>query len=486
MLKGVGNNKQIVSGEVTEWTEALIESPYLITNKVIYSKGESPLYRMAILVDNGAKAVLLEEGGKNYHPLILLGDADIPAIAGIGKHNLHGKIMTVDSMSGSIYFEKVKYKKKISLERVIKTHNTQTDVYVNVGYPTALKAAAETGADGIGLLRTEFCAARTLSKVLNEKVTRFTTIKQLIEKTSEADAVYIMANNDNLKNYLISDLKDAIITAGNFFGEKDITVRTLDIARGEKEALGNRGIRRCIAEGGHSLRVIAEAAKKALKEKRERLNIVIILPLVSHYSQIKTTLDIFLNSGLKLRNQSTQERMSIKFGWEIEQPAASQNNEIWIDAFTREYGQPPHVIGIGTNDLTQFTIAFGRDVYSQEKDQKAKNYLKNLYDERDFSVIRQIYEVSKQCRKAGIKLFLLGEAAADQTCARLFLSFSIIPSVSISKVKLVRNIAYTFEEKKTTPQEIVSEYVDSICNNYPKKARAVVRKNLLKNFDIYL
>lgn len=482
MLKGIGNNKGLVTGEVLDWTEELIGSPHLIKNKIIYSKGESPLYRMTILIDNGAKAVLLEEGGKNYHPLILLGDAGVPAIAGIGEHNLHNKVALIDSINGNIYFNKISYKKMLFTEKVIKTHKAKAEVYVNVGYPTSFKIAASTGADGIGLFRTEFCAARTLSKVLNEKIYKTTTIKQLIEKTNEADAVYAMASHNHLKDYLIADLRDAIMAAGTFFGEKDITIRTFDIARGENDALGNRGIRRCIAEGGHSLQVIAKAIKKVSKKMGGGLNIVIILPLVSHYSQIKMALDIFLNSGLTLKKHCAQDRTGIKFGWEIEQPAASQNNEIWIEAFTKEYGQPPHVIGIGTNDLTQFTIALGRDIYSQEKKQKARNYLRRLYDEKDFSVIRQIYDVSRQCKEYGIKLFLLGEAAADPTYARLLLSFGIVPSVSINKVKLVKNIAYTFEKKRTTPNEVIKEYVGSVCNGYPKKVRTSVRERLLKNF----
>lgn len=479
LIKGIGNNKKVVTGKVIEWTEDLIESIHLIKGKIIYSKGESPLYRMAILIDNGAKAVLLEEGGRNFHPMILLGDAGISAIVGIGNHELHNKTVMVDSIKGYIYYNKKSYKHVSSAKRVLKTRKVKTEVYVNVGYPTAFEEAALTGAEGIGLFRTEFCAARTLSKVLNKRISKTTTIKQLIEKTNEADTVYAMAKHDRLKDYLIADLKDAIIVAGTSFRGKDITIRTFDIARGDNDALGNRGIRRCVAEGGHSIRVISEAIKKALKSKKGRMNIVVILPLVSHYSQIKAALDIFLKSGLTLKKPKSKSRMDIKFGWEIEQPAASQNNEIWIEAFTKEYGQPPHVIGIGTNDLTQFTIALGRDIYSQEKELKAKKYLMKLYDERDYSVIRQIYEVSRCCEKAGVKLFLLGEAAAEPTYARLLLSFGIVPSVSIGKIKLVRNIAYNFEKEKVSREDVIREYVASVCKDYPRKVRRVVCEKLL-------
>lgn len=485
LAKGVGNNKKIEVGRVIEWSEDLIASPHLIKNKIIYSRGKAPLYRMAFLIENGAKAVLLEKGGRNYHPLILLRDAVIPAIAGIGTANLHGKTVTADSINGVVYQGRIEYK-KLRIEKIIKVQKTASDVYVNVGYPTAFESAARTGADGIGLFRTEFCAAKTLSKILSYKISPKVTVKQLIEKTSEADALYTIVKHNNLKNYIKNDLTDAIVTAAHYFGEKEIIIRTIDIARDEKDALGNRGIRRCLAEGGYSLRLLSEAVKDALKKNNSTsLNIGIILPLVSHYSQIKTALDIFLQSGLQLKKYGSENKMSIKFGWEIEQPAASQNIGIWIEAFTKEYGQAPHMIGIGTNDLTQFTIALGRDVYSQEKSQKSKRYLKNLYDEKDFSVVRQIYEVSKHCKSSGIKLFLLGEAAADLDYARLILSFGIVPSVSIDGFNKVKDIIYMLEKKNTLPKQVIAEYVDNICKSYPKKVRGAIKKPLLEFFDIY-
>jgi phosphotransferase system enzyme I (PtsI) len=485
LVTGVGNNNGVVSGEVAEWTHGLLEYPDLISGKIVYSRGDSPLYRMAILADNGARGVLLEEGGKNYHPLILLGDAGTPAIAGVGELDLLGEVITLDSVSGSIYSGTTGETKTHVVERGREAPSAAAEVYVNVGYPAAIEAAAYTGADGIGLFRTEFCAARTLSRVLGEKVSPTSTVRELIEQTNEADAVYAMAKDERLADFLVADLRDAILTAGRYFPGSDITVRTLDMARGENDPLGNRGIRRCVAEGGHTLRVVAQAVKEAMAtEKGAYLNIVLILPLVSHYSQISTSLDVFLDSGLCLRRLGNQNRGSVKFGWEIEQPAASQNNRIWLEAFEEQYGRPPDVIGIGTNDLTQFTIALGRDVYSQEEKEKPRAYLRSLYDEKDSSVVRQVYEVAAHCRDKGVKLFLLGEAAADPTYIGLLMSFGIIPSVSISKVQVVKNMISARLKEATEPETAVVTYIDSVCGQYPAKARRLVREQLFRTFGI--
>ncbi len=482
LIKGIGNIDRTVTGQVIEWTESLIETPNLIKDKIVYNKGDAPLYRIAFLIENNAKAVLLEKGGRNYHPLILLSDALMPAIAGIGKANLAGKRITIDSGKGVLYEGEVELKEKIKSPKKEETEavKTKTKVYVNVGYPTALEAAAKTGADGIGLLRTEFIAAKTLSKILNEEISKGITIKQRIEKSNEADVIYAIAKHGAFKKRLKDDLKETIIKALDYFEKKEIIIRTFDIARDEDDPLGNRGIRRCISEGGYSLKILAESIKETLlKKERVNCNIGVILPLVSHYPQIKAALDIILSSGLSLRKDGVYDKTSIRFGWEIEQPAASQNNEIWLEVFKREYGQPPHFIGIGTNDLTQFTIALARDAHSKEKDQKVKKYLMKLYDETDFSVIRQIYEVSIQCRKVGTRLFLLGEAAARPPFTQLILSFDIIPSVGIDSVKKVKRVVYEFEKGRIR-QRVIREYVATVCDQYSSKVRAFLKSKLLQ------
>jgi len=486
LAKGVGGINRAETGQVINWSDSLINTPDAIREKIVYSKGDTPLYRIAILIDNGAKAVLLEKGGRNYHPLILLSDAIVPGIAGIGEVNLAGKVVTVDSGEGVVYEGRAELKKRVGVteeDKEIKVPRIKSKVYVNVGYPTALEVAAKTGADGVGLLRTEFTAVRTLSRLLTKKIFKGMTVKQLTEKSNEADIIYAMAKHKDLKKHMKSDLVTTVTGAINWFGEREVIIRTFDLARDEDDPLGNRGIRRCIAEGGHSLRVLAEAIKESLAAGEGNHKLGIILPLVSHYSQIETALEIILDTGLTLDRRENDSKARIRFGWEIEQPAASQNNEIWLEAFTREYGEPPHFIGIGTNDLTQFTIALGRDVYSREKEPKVKEYLRQLYDEKDFSVIKQIYEISRQCRGIGTRLFLLGEAAANLEYAKLILSFGIVPSVSIGSVRKIRHLAYEFERKQT-PKEVIEKYVDSLCKKYPSQASNSLRLQLLKTFGV--
>ena len=267
------------------------------------------------------------------------------------------------------------------------------------------------------------------------------------------------------------------------FGSKEIIIRTPDIPRTSDDTMGNRGVRRCIAEGGHILRILAQAIIQTINDNEGEQTLGIILPLVSHYSQIATVLDIFIDEGLRLETEGKRSKYDIRFGWEIEQPAASLNNGLWLRAFEAEYGQTPHFIGIGTNDLTQFTMAVGRDIHTQEEDPGVREYLGDLYSEDDFSVVKQIYDVSKQVDAVGTRLFLLGEAAGSPEFLELVLAFGIIPSVGINKVREVRRLVKEFETDGD-PRSVIVKYINNVSSCYPSSAGKQIQSYLLEIFDL--
>ena len=85
LAHGVGGIKGTISGKVIIWDDTFYDNSKSLEGKIVYNTGNIPLYRAAFLVDARAKCVLMEKGGKNFHPLILLNDALIPSIAGIGN-----------------------------------------------------------------------------------------------------------------------------------------------------------------------------------------------------------------------------------------------------------------------------------------------------------------------------------------------------------------------------------------------------------------
>jgi phosphotransferase system enzyme I (PtsI) len=449
---------------------------------VVYDKGQTPLFRAAFVIEHGAVAFLMAEGGKNYHPLILAIEAGVPTIAGIGKlDNLAGKIVTVDSHHGQVYEGQSSALYNAPQSPTLQNVADVPDVYVNVGYPTGLKQAAHSGAAGLGLLRTEFAAVKTLALHLNQKLADGRKWRELLERPggNEADALYTIAQDPQSKDVLKAGFRDVIADAVDQFGPREIIVRTLDIARRLDEPMGNRGIRRCVGSGGVTIRLLCEAIREVLEKKGGQIGL--ILPLVSHYAQIKAAVECLLASGLNLYQAGTHAPNQITFGWEIEQPAASQNNLLWLTAFTTEFGQPPHMIGIGTNDLTQFTIALGRDADAEETDPKLGNYLRKLYDEHDFSVIKQILEVAYQCRQWGTRSFLLGQAGADPILAPLLFAYQVTPSVAVARVDDVRIMAAA-SVKSAAKEKAIKTYQDVVLAKYPLSCQRKVESTLNEFF----
>ncbi|MCH7700852.1 MAG: hypothetical protein IID37_04120 [Planctomycetes bacterium] len=478
IAQGVARAPYSSIGTVVEWTDGLLDTPDLLKGKVVYDKGVTPLYRTAFIVENGARGLLMAAGGRNSHALILASEAGIPALAGIGNVTLLGQVVTIDPVAGCVYKGEVDVAESIDSS----TTGTYTDcppVYVNVSYPSALSSAASTGADGIGLLRTEFVAAKTLAMNLQVTMSNGGLVIDMLKESNEADTIYAMAEDAKLRPILRQAFVDVLEQAVQAFGNREIIVRTIDIPRRVNDPMGNRGIRRCIASGGATIRIVGEAVRSVLESVQA--NIGIVLPLVSHYSQIRESLSMLRRAGIDFVGSPEKEPGKASFGWEIEQPSGSQNNEIWLAAFTAEFGYPPQFIGIGTNDLTQFTIALGRDAYSEETDVSSRRYLKSLYDELDFSVVRQIVTVADQCRALGVRVFLLGEAASNPVLAPLLAAFDIIPSTSVAYVSNVRRMLHAWHLHGSVEKSI-SAYIDHAAELYPLNVRDVVVKQIEKFF----
>jgi pyruvate,water dikinase len=484
LASGTKGTPTLATATVLEWQDIFLDHPELLSGAVIYDRQQTPLFKAAFIVEHGAAALLMAEGGKNYHPLILATEAGIPAIAGIGKRDdLAGRLVTVDAGSGQVYAGELELPRvSSSLPSSPVTPETPA-VYVNVGYPSGLREAAASGASGIGLMRTEFAAVKTLALHLRQALDNGMTCRELLEQEdgNEADTIYALAKDNHGQHLLRKGFRETVAEAVRRFGPRQVIVRTLDIARRLDEPMGNRGIRRCVSSGGKTIELLCEAIREVLEEQDGRIGL--ILPLVSHYSQIRKTMEIMLKSGLNLRRAGSDAPHQIDFGWEIEQPAASQNNQLWLSAFIQEFGQAPHMIGIGTNDLTQFTIALGRDAHTEEKVTEIAQYLHDLYDERDFSVVRQVIESACQCRRVGTRVFLLGQAGADRLLAPLLFAYQVTPSVAATRVRDVQAMALE-SLSKGAQERALRIYKNWVLERYPAAIRATVEHDLDEFFQV--
>jgi phosphotransferase system enzyme I (PtsI) len=475
--RGVAGGRALATGVVVEWEESFFEDGDL-RGAVLYFRGDIPLIVTAYAIEHGISALLVANGGRNYHPLILAREAGIPVIVGVGQLEITGRLVTVDGQQGVVYQGAPDPESQLRFAPPDAGQDGRVPVYANIGYPAALAAAAKSGAAGLGLFRTEFTAVRSLALHLLERLSSGERLIDVVRKANEADAIYRVADDPKLAPLLVDGFEEAFGQALDTFGSREIFIRTMDIARGSNDPMGNRGIRRDVAEGGASIRLIGKAILRVLAHRDA--NIGVILPLVSHYPQISFAAHTLLASGLTFAKDRDRDRR-IMFGWEIEQPAAAMNQHLWMHAYEAEFGFPPDLIGIGTNDLTQFTLAVHRDIGAEERSTEVHDYLSSLYDERDYSVVRQIAEVAAACRGTGTRVFLLGQAAANPLLAPLLLLLGVAPSVGIGDVAAVRKLFAELDRRRRRG-DLTDEYVRFVSSQYPANARKAVEELLVTFF----
>jgi len=284
-------------------------------------------------------------------------------------------------------------------------------VKVNVALPEAAKRAAETGADGVGLLRAE----------------------HMITSTGTHPAEFIRQGQ---KDQLVRAVRTGIESVVKHFDGKPVWYRTFDartdefknLKGGEKEPeeenpmLGWHGIRRDLDEP-EMLKAQFEAIKQLLEQGYK--NIGVMLPFVHSAEQVREARRIAEEVGLK------QEKGILEFGVMIETPASVQI----IDELIAE---GIDFASFGTNDLTQLTLGLDRN------NERIQKHFTALHP----AILRQLKYVIEKCRKAGVKTSICGQAASNPEMASKLIRYGISSlSANIDAVKEIRAVVLR-EEKK--------------------------------------
>ncbi|MDO8628017.1 MAG: phosphoenolpyruvate synthase [Candidatus Diapherotrites archaeon] len=274
-------------------------------------------------------------------------------------------------------------------------------VKVNVALPEAAIKAAETGADGVGLLRAE----------------------HMITASGIHPIKYIRENHPE---ELVKIVKEGIKKVASLFKDKPVWYRTFDartdefrhLKGGELEPhednpmLGWHGVRRGLDEPE-----LIKAEFKAIKELVQEgfSNIGVMLPFVQAAEEVKQAKALAKSVGLEPRKDA-------KFGVMIETPGA-----VWsIDELIAE---GIDFISFGTNDLTQLTLGLDRN---NEKIQK-------WFTANHPAIMRQLQYVISKCRKAGVTTSICGQAASDPEIVKKLIGFGIDSvSANIDAVKKIK------------------------------------------------
>jgi len=357
-----------------------------------------------------AGAIVTDEGGMACHAAIVSRELGCPAVVGTKKATSllkDGMEITVDGGKGIVYEGRValaasaKPASAASGGGVVFTKPiTATEIKVNVSEPDRAQAAADTMADGVGLLR----------------------IEHMILGKGKTPNWYI--KNGKTEEYINELVKGIKIVADAFY-PKPVWVRTLDAPTDEFRAmeggegephehnpmLGWRGIRRDLTETDH-FRLEIRAFKKL--HEMGLSNVGIMLPMVQHVREFQQAKAIMVDEGLDLEK--------IDVGIMVETPGAALTIEDFIE-------DGIDFVSFGTNDLTQYTLAVDRN----------NENVAGLYSELHPAILKLIEYVVERCNEAGVKTSICGQAGSYPEMAKRLVEIGITSiSANIDAVATVR------------------------------------------------
>ena len=349
-------------------------------------------------------AFVTDVGGATSHTAILARSMTIPAVVGLrGAREVirDGELLIVDGFRGVIIInpdervlEEYRLRKtQIELERSklkrlkkadpLTLDDVRVDLLANIELPDDVQAAKDNGADGIGLFRTEFLFLNR--REIPSEDEQFEAYRKVVKG---------MAG------------KPVVIRTYDLGADK-----ALDQARSAiNPALGLRGIRLSLSEPamfGVQLRAILRAARFG--------PVRILIPMISNAQEVDATRAALDRAREELRDRRVAYGDDIKLGGMIEIPAAA----LALNMFLKRLD----FLSIGTNDLTQYTLAIDR----------GDEEVAGLYDSLHPAVLMLIAHTLAGGEKAGVPVSICGELAGNPKLTRLLLGmglrhFSMHPS----------------------------------------------------------
>ena len=414
---------------------------------VLVAKDLTPSMTVGLKKEN-ISAILTDIGGKTSHSAILARALEIPAVLGIPQvldQVSDGQQAIVDGESGEVILspdedtlksytaqwkEQQEQKAMLSVYRDRKTQDADGrnyELYSNIGSVAEAQIALENGAEGIGLFRTEFLFMdRTAMPTEQEQYEAYKAVSDIMQG------------------------KEVIIRTLDVGGDKEISY--LKMESEQNPFLGWRAIRYCLEESD----LFKVQIRALLRAGAEHKNIKIMLPLVTGVQEIRAAKQLLEECKQELAAQGIAYDDNIQVGIMIETPAAA----LIADLLAKEAA----FFSIGTNDLTQYTLAVDRG--------NAK--VENLYTTLHPAVLRSIRSIIRAAKEAKIPVGMCGEAAADPALIPLLLEFGLDEmSVSASSILKTRKIVSQWSQKETAEVEqkamqldepqAVEEYLLSVC-----------------------
>lgn len=375
---------------------AKAESIELTDNCVIVAVDLSPA-QTAQLDPQKVAGICLEAGGRTSHSAIIARAMGIPCIvkaegalaltAGGQDVILDGKRghlwLTPDAETRSrlteertIWMADIAEKKQQASKPAVTKDGLKIDVHANIGGLEDVKSALENGAEGVGLLRTEF-----------------------VFQSQET----LPTEDDQFQIY--RDIAAAL-------GDKPLTIRSLDVggdkplpaypmAEEENPFLGLRGVRLCLANEA----LFKPQLKAVLRAAKQHSNVQLMIPMIAEAAELRAVKKLIVQCREELNLPDSE--CPLKVGIMIEVPAAVLNAD--------ELAQEADFFSIGTNDLTQYVMAADRGNTS----------VAELVDYKKSAVISAIEMTCVAASKHDIPVSMCGEMAGDTEMSQMLIQLGV-------------------------------------------------------------
>jgi pyruvate,water dikinase len=420
LLKGLGASPGIVSG-AARVIQKLDGLDKVAEGDIIVTEMTTPDMVPAM---KRAAGIVTDEGGMTSHAAIVSRELGVPAVVGTGNGSEllgDGQLVTIDGDKGTVTEGSVEAEttKEDRLDEVRPQNPvkpmTATEVKVNVSIPEAAERAAQTGADGVGLLRME----------------------HMILSTNETPEHYIENHGEDA---YVDEIVRGVRGVADEFYPRPVRVRTLDaptdefrqLEGGEDEPhehnpmLGYRGIRRSLDRPdvfAHELEAFSRLWEMGYD------NVELMLPLVNDGEDVLRARKLMTEAGIDWEKRD--------WGVMVETPAAALTVESMI-----EHGID--FASFGTNDLTQYTLAVDRN----------NGNVAGRFDELHPAVLELIGNVIETCREHDVSTSICGQAGSKPEMAR-FLVNEGVSSIS-ANIDAVRDVQH---EVKRVEQKLLLDSV---------------------------
>ena len=386
--------------------------------------------------------IISEKGGDTSHASILARALEIPAVLSVKdicSKIAEGEEVIVDGAYGEVfvnptpitlkiynkkkkaYDERVKELKKYIDKQTVTRDGRKVMLADNIGNADEAAKAVKAGAEGVGLFRTEFLFMN----------------KQALPTEEEQ-------YNEYKKAAVVLDGRQLTIRTLDIGGDKDIPY--MGLTKELNPFLGYRAIRFCLDRVD-----IFTTQLRAVLRASAYGNIRIMIPMITSVTEVQAVKKIINGICRDLDKKDIKYDKDIKIGVMIETPAAA----IMADVLAHEVD----FFSIGTNDLTQYTLAVDR----------GNENVAYLYSALNPAVIRSIKHIIECAHNAGIEAGMCGEAAADERMIPLLLNFGLDEfSVTVSRVLETRKeiASWSSKEVKEITENVMNYSEEKEVSNY--------------------